>query len=116
MVRPERIGEPVFETILQMIARNTPDMFESQILALLARPDATALLPLIRCPVLLLCGRDDVWSPLARHEEMHSAIAGSRLDVIEMSGHMTTMEQPNAVSLALAAWLTEPGSSAAAAQ
>ena len=116
MVRPERIGEPVFETILQMIARNTPDMFESQIRALLARPDATALLPLIGCPVLLLCGRDDVWSPLARHEEMHSAIAGSRLDVIEMSGHMTTMEQPNAVSLALAAWLTEPPSSAAAAQ
>ena len=116
MVRPERIGEPVFETILQMIARNTPGMFESQIRALLARPDATALLPLIRCPVLLLCGRDDVWSPLARHEEMHSAIPGSRLDVIEMSGHMTTMEQPNAVSLALAAWLTEPGSSAVAAQ
>ena len=56
MVRPERIGDPVFEAILQMIARNTPDMFESQIRALLARPDATALLPLIGCPVLLLCG------------------------------------------------------------
>lgn len=116
MVRPERIGEPVFETILQMIARNTPGMFESQIRALLARPDATALLPLIRCPVLLLCGRDDVWSPLARHEEMHSAIAGSRLDVIEMSGHMTTMEQPLAVSRALAEWLAQPQGGAAASK
>ena len=114
MVRPERIGEPVFEAILQMIARNTLEMFESQIRALLARPDATVLLPLIRCPVLLLCGRDDLWSPLARHEEMHNAIAGSRLDVIEMSGHMTTMEQPRAVSRALAKWLARPHGGAAA--
>lgn len=105
MVRPERIDDPVFEAILQMIARNTPEMFESQIRALLARPDATALLPLIGCPVLLLCGRDDLWSPLARHEEMQSAISGSRLEVIEMSGHMTTMEQPAEVSRALAGWL-----------
>lgn len=116
MVRPERIGDPVFEAILQMIARNTPDMFESQIRALLARPDATALLPLIRCPVLLLCGRDDLWSPLVRHEEMQSAISGSRLEVIEMSGHMTTMEQPRAVSRALAEWLVQPPGGAAASK
>ena len=109
MVHPERLGDAVFEEILQMIARNTPDMFEAQIRALLGRPDATALLPQIRCPALLLCGRDDAWSPLARHEEMHAAIPGSRLEVIEKSGHMTTMEQPDAVSLAMRNWLLEPG-------
>ena len=115
MVHPERIGDTVFETILQMIVRNTPEMFESQIRALLARPDATALLPLIRCPVLLLCGRDDLWSPLARHEEMHSVIPGARLEVIEKSGHMTTMEQPQAVSRALAQWLAPQSQGGAAA-
>ncbi len=105
MVHPTRIDTPVFDTILEMIARNTSTMFESQIQALLARPDATSLLPQIRCPTLLLCGRDDQWSPLARHEEMQRAIAGSRLKIIEMSGHMTTMEQPQAVALALENWL-----------
>lgn len=108
MVHPTRIDTPVFEVILQMIARNTPAMFESQIQALLARPDATSLLSQIRCPTLLLCGRDDQWSPLARHEEMQRAIAGASLQVIERSGHMTTMEQPQAVSKALATWLLEP--------
>lgn len=105
MVHPKHLDTPVFEAILQMITRNTPDMFESQIQALLTRPDAASLLPQIRCPTLLLCGRDDQWSPLARHEVMQRAIADSCLKVIEMSGHMTTMEQPQAVSRALATWL-----------
>ena len=99
----------MFETILQMIARNTPDMFEAQIRALLARPDATALLPQISCPTLLLCGREDSWSPPARHEEMQRAMAGSRLEIIELSGHMTALEQPQAVSGALVRWLAAPG-------
>src|SRR3989339_18027 len=101
MVHPKQLDTPVFEAILQMISRQTPDMFASQIQALLARPDASTLLPQIHCPTLLLCGREDVWSPLARHEVMQQAIAGAHLKVIEMSGHMTTMEQPQAVSRAL---------------
>jgi pimeloyl-ACP methyl ester carboxylesterase len=72
---------------------------------LLARPDTTPLLAQIRCPTLLLCGRDDAWSPPARHQFMHERIAGSRLVVIEQCGHMSTMEQPGAVNAALAAWL-----------
>lgn len=105
MVHPSRIDTPVFEAILHMIDRNTPGMFAAQIQALLNRPDASALLPRIACPTLLLCGRDDLWSPLARHEDMQRLISGARLEVIEASGHMTTMEQPQVVSAALAGWL-----------
>jgi pimeloyl-ACP methyl ester carboxylesterase len=108
MVHPAHINTPVFEVILNMIARSSPAIFEAQIRALIARPDATSLLSQIRCPTLLLCGRDDQWSPLGRHEVMHKAIAGSRLSVIEQSGHMTTLEQPHAVSIELAKWLKEP--------
>ncbi len=79
MVHPSRIGTPVFEAVLDMIARSTPDTFEAQIRALLARPDATPVLSGIRCPTLLLCGREDLWSPLARHEDMQRAIPGSKL-------------------------------------
>ncbi|MCW5237482.1 alpha/beta fold hydrolase [Verminephrobacter eiseniae] len=107
MVHPSRVDTPLFEAILDMIGRNTPQMFESQIRALLGRPDATSVLPGIRCPTLLLCGRDDLWSPLVRHEEMQRAIPTAQLKVIEDSGHMTTMEQPQAVSTALAEWLRD---------
>lgn len=108
MVHPDRHGAPVFEAVLDMIERASPDTFEAQIKALLARPDAAPLLAAIRCPTLVLCGRDDAWSPPARHEFMHAHIAGSRLVVVDHCGHMSTMEQPAAVSTALAAWLDMP--------
>lgn len=105
MVHPDRLGSAVFQEILAMIERSTPQRFEGQVRALLERPDATPVLGAIECPTLLLCGRQDGWSPLARHEEMQRAIPGATLAVIEDSGHMSPMEQPQAVSEALAGWL-----------
>lgn len=105
MVHPDHVDTPVFEEILAMIERKTPEIFQAQIRALLDRPDARGVLASLRCPTLLLCGREDAWSPLARHEEMQRLVAGAELAVIEQSGHMTTMEQPAAVSEALRRWL-----------
>ena len=108
MVHASRLGSALFEDILDMIERRTPAIFEAQIHALLHRPDATALLGQIAVPTLVICGRDDQWSPLARHEQMVALIPGAQLKIVEDSGHMTTMEQPEAVSDALAEWLAEP--------
>lgn len=105
MVHPSRLDTPLFEAVLQMIERKTPAIFEAQIRALLARPDARGVLAAVRCPTLLLCGRQDTWSPLARHEQMHALVPASRLVVVEDSGHMSPMEQPAVVSAALAGWL-----------
>jgi len=105
MVHPSRHTGPVFDAVLDMFDRKTPDTFAAQINALLNRPDCTELLGTIRCPTLLLCGREDAWSPPSRHEYMHAAIAGSRLIVVEQCGHMSTMEQPAEVARTLAEWL-----------
>lgn len=109
MVHPDHLDAPVFEQILAMIERRTPEVFEAQIRALLGRPDARPVLQALRCPTLLLCGRQDTWSPLARHEEMHALVPGSRLVVIEAAGHMSPMEQPQAVAAAIQSWLEQPG-------
>jgi pimeloyl-ACP methyl ester carboxylesterase len=106
MAHPDRLHTPVFEHILAMIERKTPDEFAAQLEALIHRPDARAVLSALQCPTLLLCGRQDGWSPLSRHEEMHRLCPASALVVVEDSGHMTTMEQPQKVSDALRAWLT----------
>jgi pimeloyl-ACP methyl ester carboxylesterase len=105
MVHESRVGGPVFEAILDMFERSSPEVFAAQIKALLDRPDADPLLPTITCPTLVLCGRDDAWSPPARHEHLHRRIGGSTLAVVERCGHMSTMEQPEAVSQALRQWL-----------
>ncbi|NML35108.1 alpha/beta fold hydrolase [Paraburkholderia antibiotica] len=104
MVHPDRLDDKVYQAILDMIERSTADKFAAQIRALLDRPDATELLDEINCPTTLVCGRDDRWSPLARHEEMHARIRGSQLRVIEHSGHMCTMERPEEVTTVLLEW------------
>lgn len=108
MVHADHLGTPLFEAVLDMFERGSVAAFAAQIEALLARRDATALLGTISVPTLLLCGRDDSWSPPARHEFMHERIAGSTLAVIERCGHMSTMESPAAVNAALRDWLARP--------
>jgi len=106
MVHPARLDSPLFDEIIAMIERKPLAVFEAQIRALLDRPDAGGVLAALRCPTLIACGRQDTWSPLARHEGMHKLLPQwSRLVVIEDSGHMTPMEQPDAVSRALLEWM-----------
>ncbi len=106
MVYPSRLADAVLvNAILDMIERKTPEFYAAQTKALIGRPDATPLLGKVRCPTLVLCGREDLWSPPQRHEEIRNMIPGSSLTVIPYCGHMSTMEQPGAVSEALGAWL-----------
>jgi pimeloyl-ACP methyl ester carboxylesterase len=108
MVHPARLSdEALIEAILAMIERHTPAVFEAQIMALLDRPDASGLLQDIACPTLVLCGREDGWSPLARHITMAHTIPSAELAVIEHCGHMSTMERPEAVASALRRWLNQ---------
>jgi pimeloyl-ACP methyl ester carboxylesterase len=88
-----------------MICRSSPERFEAQIRALLARPDRTALLPTIAVPTLVLCGHEDGWSPIDRHHRLAAQIPGAQLVDVPRSGHMSTMERPAEVSAALRAWL-----------
>ncbi len=105
MVHPERIGGTIFEEVLAMFDRGSAAQYAAQINALLKRLDAAPLLPGITCPTLVLTGRQDAWSGPAQHEAMAAAIPGAQLLIVEDSGHMSTMEQPQAVSAALSDWL-----------
>lgn len=106
MVPQERWQDSaLIESMLAMVERKTPAIHAAQIRALLGRPDASEVLPRITCPTLLLCGREDRWSPLARHEEMAQLIPGASVRVIEHAGHMTTMERPDDVSAAMREFL-----------
>jgi pimeloyl-ACP methyl ester carboxylesterase len=109
MVHPARLADrALMSRILAMIGRQTPRAHASQIQALLDRPDASDVLPRIRCPTLVACGREDAWSPVARHEAMAALIPGCALRVFADCGHMSTMEQPADVTAALRVWLQQP--------
>jgi pimeloyl-ACP methyl ester carboxylesterase len=106
MVHPGRLGSPLADTVVAMLARRSPEHQAAQIQALLNRPDASATLRSVSVPTLLLTGEQDGWSPPARHDEMAAMVAGPvmRVDVPDC-GHMAPMEAPEAVNAALAQWL-----------
>ena len=96
-------------TVIEMFVRSNPETFAAQIRALLARPDASALLPGIRCPTLVLCGEQDNWAPADRHREMAASIPGAQLVLVPECGHMCTLERPEAVTRALLEWYARAG-------
>jgi pimeloyl-ACP methyl ester carboxylesterase len=109
MVHPaRRDDEALVGPILEMFARHSTEDFAAQIDALLARPDATAVLRSLACPTLVLCGREDGWAPPRQHAEMAALVRGASLAVIEGCGHMSPMERPHEVADAMLAWLGAP--------
>lgn len=105
MVHPRCLGTPLFDAVLDMLERSSPDQFAAQQQALLQRPDATAVLASIRVPTLVLTGADDAWSGPAQHQAIQASIAGSTLCIVPGAAHMSTWEQPEAVNRALGDWL-----------
>jgi len=91
--------------VMDMAARVGRESFLRQETAILNRADYLPLLPTIAQPTLVLCGRQDALTPLAFHEELAAGIPGARLVVIEEAGHLSPLEQPEAVTRALRRWL-----------
>jgi len=107
MVHPNRLADKaLIETILKMFETKNSDIFARQLLALIFRKDATDVLKSISVPTLILCGRQDAWSPPSQHEEMLQYVPHAAMSVIEDAGHMSTMEKPQAVAEAMNQWLS----------
>ncbi|MNV96198.1 Alpha/beta hydrolase family protein [compost metagenome] len=60
----------------------------------------------LRCPLLILAGEFDEITPLRDHEAMVAIAPGARLVTISNAGHMTPIENADAVSAAMREWLT----------
>jgi pimeloyl-ACP methyl ester carboxylesterase len=65
------------------------------------RPDSSDLLAGITCPTTVLCGGEDVLTPLPEVESLHRMIAGSRFVTLPRAGHLSNLEDPYGFSLAL---------------
>jgi len=106
LVHPLRLGDRRLTVILNAMAdRIGRKAFQRQQRASLERPDSRGELAAIRCPTLLLAGRQDPLVASSALEAMAKAIAGARLSVIEECGHLSPLEKPEAVTKALREWL-----------
>jgi len=106
LIHPDRLhDEPLTEAVMGMAERVGIEAFLRQQQAILTRKDGRGDLARIGCPTLVLCGRQDQLTPLAVNEEMARLIPGARMVVVENCGHLSTLERPLEVNLALRAWL-----------
>jgi pimeloyl-ACP methyl ester carboxylesterase len=72
----------------------------------MAEADLRDVLPRIHVPTLLLCGAEDVRSPLTVAHTMYAAIPGATLVVLPDVGHQSNIETPAQFNAAVRSFLT----------
>jgi len=106
-VHARRWGDESLRRICRAMMQDVGvDGFVNQQTAIMSRPDSRPGLARIRCPTLVIVGDGDVLTPPERAEEIANGIPDARLSVIRDSGHLSTLEQPAAVTRSMVEFLS----------
>lgn len=89
----------------QVILSTAPQGIAAASRGMAERPDVTARLGSITCPVLVLAGQHDGISPPAEMRAMAQALPRARFVEIPAASHMSPLEQPAAVNRAIQQFL-----------
>ena len=80
--KPRMVERNLVDRILNMADGVGQTAFERQQRAIIERPDNRPFLGEITCPTVVVVGDHDVLTPVKVAQEMHEAIAGSRIEII----------------------------------
>ena len=105
---PRLLAAPTFEQSPEVVALARRMILEAPPLAvaaaalgMAARPDATAWLPRIDCPALLVVGGEDAITPPASMRAMARSMPRARVVEIPGAGHLARLERPAEFNAAL---------------
>ena len=104
--RDRRTDAALNRVIRDMAADTGVAAFVRQQRAIMTRPDSRPQLSSIACPTLVLVGEGDELTPPSLAQEIAAGVTGARLVTVPACGHLSTIEQPEAVNEALAEWLS----------
>lgn len=106
LVHPRRVADlGLVDVVSRMTAHTGVTHYARQQEAIISRADSRLTLRAIKVPTLVLVGREDALTPVTEAQEIAAGIPGATLTVIEDCGHLSTLEQPDAVTRALRHWL-----------
>jgi pimeloyl-ACP methyl ester carboxylesterase len=106
LVHPDRLRDAELDGVVRgMLVETGPDAFVRQQRAIMGRMDSRPYLRAIATPTLVVVGEADAITPPEHAEEMANAIPAAQLVRVPASGHLSTLERPDEVSLALIEWL-----------
>lgn len=87
------------------IESNPPEGIAAALEGLATRRDSRPLLPQIDVPTLVLVGKHDEISTVAEMKEIADGIPGAEFVEIPHAGHLTSLENPEAVNSAIESFL-----------
>jgi 3-oxoadipate enol-lactonase len=101
-------GDALMESFTRTVNGYPRDgMARAALAVVVHRKDVTPKLRGVACPTLVLCGKDDASTPPAKSQALAAKIRDARLELIEGSGHMSTIERPEAVNALLVPFIKE---------
>jgi len=105
-VHPDRRSDLELRRVYDLMVQETgPEVFVRQLRAIMSRRDSRPMLPAVDVPTLIVVGEEDALTPPDQAREMAGLIPGANLVAVPRCGHLATLERPQAVNAALAAWL-----------
>ncbi len=105
-VHRKRHNDEALKRVVRAMAEETgAEAFLRQQRAIIGRSNSRPGLAAIACPTMVLVGEGDEATPPELAREIAAGIPGSRLVIIPDSGHLSTLEQPQAVTEALVEWM-----------
>ncbi|PVA11285.1 alpha/beta hydrolase [Pelagivirga sediminicola] len=107
MARGPMRGE-IMALVRDMADHLGADIIIRQIRAMQRRRDYQAELRRCKVPALVLCGAHDGAAAVKRNSFLSDLIPYAQLSVIDGAGHLPSLEQPDATTDALLAWLKQP--------
>jgi pimeloyl-ACP methyl ester carboxylesterase len=106
LVHRKRHSDQVLKAVVRAMNEDTgAEAYIRQQEAVMSRPDSRPSLGAIDCPTLVLVGDEDELTPPELAREMANGVRGARLVIVPESGHLSTLEQPQAVTEALVEWM-----------
>lgn len=107
LVTQEHLGD-LSGPITGMALACGKEAFLRQERAIIGRIDSRPHLAAIQCRALVIAARHDALMPVELLEELANGIHRSRFAIVEDSGHMAPLEQPQEVADLLREWLEIP--------
>lgn len=106
LLHPDRVKDTAIVKLLDdMAAAVGAEGFKRQQRAIIGRIDSRPHLAAIRVPAMVIAAREDAIMPMEVSEEMARGIPGCTLEIVERCGHVSSIEQPEAVTARLHAWM-----------
>lgn len=105
LLHPDRMTEPLADSVRTMGHRVGADTFARRHRAMLTRSAPRDVLEAFAGPVRVIMGRADQLTSYEEHKELADWPQRGRLSVIEDCGHMPPLERPQAATALLRDWL-----------